>query len=183
MKKIDRWIVFMIVIALCGFLSGTSAYAAPKLKSFGTVNFAYGGSEESVSIQKGADKLHLSLVNGDGSGSNKASSAQIKVNGVVLFGPSDFNQNVEGVNKIIVDVSDRTEVTLEAEVMGSKNSKMSVTVFGEYSETVLVTWYLDTDGNDIGGEFMTQAPEGVEPDPYPPYKWVTVTGDFDDWPM
>ena len=43
----------------------------------------------------------LRLINGDSQGSNRVSSAEIKINGVRIMGPKDFNQKVGLIERTV----------------------------------------------------------------------------------
>ena len=162
-----------------------SATAAPVLKSI------------SVAVQNGSGKGHVKKGHDDKfekkstvrkkqnkwSKKDRVSSARIAVNGEVIFEPKDFNHNVSSLIKTI-NVNDPalSMVELSAKVKGSKNARLSVTVTAVYEASapppvVQVPWFLDTDGNGVGGPIMAMGTMDTPPPFDPRGVWVKTDGD------
>jgi len=67
----------------------------------------------------------LTIINGKPDGSNRVSSAVIKLNGVEVAGPKDFSQQV---GKIVRQVTVAAQNVLEVELRGSSGGQILVTV-------------------------------------------------------
>jgi hypothetical protein len=67
----------------------------------------------------------LTIINGDRAGTNRVSSAVIKLNGVEVAGPKDFSQQV---GKIVRQVSVLAQNVLEVELRGAPSGQIHITV-------------------------------------------------------
>src|SRR5215813_6648173 len=68
----------------------------------------------------------IQIENGAPEGSNRVSSATIKLNGTDLFTPSDFNQNVSSLNKPITTLTATN--TLEVKLTSAAGSYLTITI-------------------------------------------------------
>jgi len=73
------------------------------------------------------DSIKIIIINGDEYGENRVSSATITLNGVKLFSPKDFNENVDTLEKVVVLTADCNE--LVTQVAGSPGSFINFTVY------------------------------------------------------
>jgi hypothetical protein len=67
----------------------------------------------------------MSIINGAQSGTNRVSSATVKLNGNVIAGPSEFNQKIY---VLIFQVPVQTTNTLEIELQGKPGSFITVAI-------------------------------------------------------
>src|ERR1051326_2760183 len=91
----------------------------------------------------------LNIANGDRDGGNRVSSAQITLNGVQVFGPSDFNQNIanlqasvnlQSVNQLTVELASKPgsfiEVSLIGEIDPDRTTNTTSTLIGNSGGTI-----------------------------------------------
>ena len=192
MEKLSSRMKILAVVAVCSFLFLPAVSSADKV--FGPVDFGVGTHSKtfylgavakSFSAPPALKSLSISVQNGTRKDKDRVSSAVVIVNGEDIFIQKDFNQNVSSLFKTIdVDDPAMSAVELSAKVKGSKNAKLSVTVTAVYEDSapptpvVQVPWYLDTDGNKVGGPIMAMGTSDTPPPFDPRGEWVRDGGDY-----
>jgi hypothetical protein len=88
-------------------------------------------------------------VNGAANGSNRVSSATIKVDNVQVAGPSDFNQNVAGFER---SVTLTPQTTLKVTLASSPGSYLTLSLCGGTGDVTrpIVTWATPAPGSTVG---------------------------------
>ena len=188
MKKVSSSIKFLAVVAVCSFLFLPAVSSADEV--FGPVDFGVGTHTEtfylgartmSFSASPSLKSLSIAVQNGTRKDKERVSSAVVTVNGEDIFIQKDFNQNVSSLIKT-VDVDDpaMTEVVMTVKVRGKKTAMLSVSVTAIYEEALDFPWYLDTDGDLIGGFIMVMGTATTPPPQDLRGTWVPVGGDMDE---
>jgi hypothetical protein len=67
----------------------------------------------------------LRIVNGDRSGSNRVSSAEVRLNGSIVAGPNQFNQQAR---EILIPVSVLSDNTISAQLQGVPGGQLLLTI-------------------------------------------------------
>jgi hypothetical protein len=91
----------------------------------------------------------LKVENGEPGGSHRVSSATIKVNGLQVAGPSDFDQHVSGFAR---SVSLTPQTTLEVRLTSSPGSYLTISLCGQKRDTAPPTIRVDEppNGSSLG---------------------------------
>jgi hypothetical protein len=91
----------------------------------------------------------LKVVNGAANGSNRVSSATIKVNNVQVAGPSDFNQNVAGFER---SVTLTPQTTLKVTLSSSPGSYLTLSLCAGKGDATrpVVNWTTPAPGSTVG---------------------------------
>ncbi len=99
MKKASMMLVLLLVAVS---LTATTALAAQIVLEERIDSVTGSPVKEEFSFYgQGFEDFILKVQNGDKSGTNPISSAVITLNGVKILGPSDFNQNVQFLERAI----------------------------------------------------------------------------------
>ncbi len=80
-------------------------------------------SSASFNVQSPNSLYSMSIINGAQAGTNRVSSASVKLNGNVIAGPNDFNQKVY---VLVFQVPVQAQNTLEVELKGQPGSYITV---------------------------------------------------------
>jgi hypothetical protein len=195
MRVISSKIKILILVTLCSFLFAPAVSTAREVV-LGTVDFGPGshtttfnlGSKATFNLGANAvfltdssvlKSLSVSIQNGSQKGKDRASSAVVSLCDEEIFVQKDFNQNVSSLIKTM-DVVDPTidKVELDVNIKGNKNARLYFTVSAIYEEVADVPWFLDTDGNGIGGPIVGMGTIDSPPAPDPRGIWVPVGGDI-----
>ena len=129
MKKTSMMLVLMVV-AVC--LTATTALAA-QIVVEERIDSETGSpvKEEFSFYGQGFEDLILKVQNGDESGTNQVSSAIISINGVKILGPSDFNQKVQVLERVISP--NDLENTLTVSLRSNPGGFLNVQILAETS--------------------------------------------------
>jgi hypothetical protein len=80
----------------------------------------------------------LRIENGEANGANRISSAEVKVNGQVVAGPSDFNQNVGLIERTITLPTGTAPVTLDVKLQSGPGRYLTISLGGNSADTQAV---------------------------------------------
>ena len=129
MKKTSMMLVLMVV-AVC--LTATTALAAQIVVEERIGSETGSPVKEEFSFYgQGFEDFILKVQNGDESGTNQVSSAIISINGVKILGPSDFNQKVQVLERVISP--NDLENTLTVSLRSNPGGFLNVQILAETS--------------------------------------------------
>ena len=78
----------------------------------------------------------LRIVNGESNGDNRITSAEVKWNGVIIAGPSDFNQNVGLIERVVTMPA--ATATLAVKLQSGPGRYLTINVIGASGDTQAV---------------------------------------------
>ena len=197
MKKIMSAATIFCAVAVCAILAMPAVAPAEELISY---EFGPGKHHETFFLGSSArafaapaafqgqtlEALHIEVKNGSGKGNSRVSSATVSVNGKEILSQKDFSNQMDYSllsRKIELTDTSSGQIDLEVRVNGSKFSVLTVTVTGIYSDpgpVLDVPWYLDTDGDFIGGSIVGMGTYDTPPPPDDRGIWVPIGGDMDE---
>ncbi len=129
MKKTSMMLVLMVV-AVC--LTATTTLAAQIVVEERIGSETGSPIKEEFSFYgQGFEDFILKVQNGDESGTNQVSSAIISINGVKILGPSDFNQKVQVLERVISP--NDLENTLTISLRSNPGGFLNVQILAETS--------------------------------------------------
>ena len=141
-----------LLMLLAGVCLTSSAVLAAELVTEMRVESATGQpvKKDFTIAKQGFKDFYLKLINGEDDGSNRISSAVIRLNGIKVFIPADFNQKVSTLERAVVleDADNTLSVTLNSNPGGV----LQIQLYGEASLS------LPADPGSAGDETL----EGVD---------------------
>lgn len=122
-----------MLMLLAGVCLTSSAVLAAELVTEVRVESATGQpvKKEFTLPKEGFEDFYLKLINGEDDGSNRISSAVIRLNGIKVFIPADFNQKMSTLERAVVlqDAENTLSVTLNSNPGGV----LQIQLYGEAS--------------------------------------------------
>ena len=137
MRRLRRSVI--LVMGLCFLGLGLAASASAQTVLFGPTQYQRTAGPPNqfagtFTLPAGATAPYtLHVVNGNADGTNRVSSATIKLNGTQILGPSDFNQNVAVLDRT---VTLQASNILEVRLTSAPGSFLTVSVLDTSAGTV-----------------------------------------------
>ena len=133
-------LAFFFTLNLLCFVSTSSGEPPPPITFWGLEDFVRGKGRpitenREISIEGLEAPFTLHLKNGDQEGNHRASNAQVWLNGELLFGPSDFSQQISGYDIPIALIEPSI---LEVRMASAPGSKITISIEGH--PTGPLTW-------------------------------------------
>lgn len=185
-----KTVVVMSVVAFLAIVVWIAAIGtalAAQTKTVAQFKLERGESTLTFDVPKLAEEYSVQITNGS-NGGDRVSSASITLNGIPLFNPKDFNQEVGSLTaKLAADVIRLADNELSYKVSSRPGSFLQVVILGVYKEPEMIAYYRDADGDGYGAPApVILLPAGTPPPPspilrgVPQYTWVTRGGDCND---
>lgn len=192
MKMMRKSTQVVLVIVICGIMVMPAVSSADRYQVLRELELKRGIYEETIpigdSIQAAVSSrlkgISIAVRNGTENDRHRVASAQVFLNGEEIFDQNDFNHKYTSLSEFRDFPDGLSQIDIRVKVNGSKHSRLMVTLTGVYEDNPIVPtpvkYYLDRDGDGVGGRIF-RISTSPPPPPPPPSSWVLVTGDINDY--
>jgi hypothetical protein len=192
MKMIRISYQVVLAIVVCGVMLMPAVSSADRYEVLRELELHRGIFEETIpigdSIQTRSTPrlkgVSISVQNGTENDKHRVASAQVFLNDEEIFKQNDFNHKYTSLSEFRDFPDGLSRIDIRVKVNGSKHSRLMVRLIGVYEDDPIapspVKYYLDRDGDGVGGTIFRISTSPPQPPP-PPAAWVLITGDINDY--